>query len=190
MGMVLCSACSKTIHTSARVCPHCGTAQRGGNTGNNYIRDAATASTSVYAGFWRRFVAVLIDIIILMIGGAIVGGIFGFILGIVMILLGLDVGNIKSTANVMGFVIGIILNWLYYTLLESSPKQATLGKRALGIIVTDLNGNRISFGKANGRYWGKIVSGIIVAIGFIMAGFTQKKQALHDIMAGTLVFKQ
>ena len=61
---------------------------------------------------------------------------------------------------------------------------------ALGIIVTDLNGNPISFGKANGRYWGKIISTLILLIGYIMAAFTEKKQALHDMMAGTLVIKK
>ena len=60
---------------------------------------------------------------------------------------------------------------------------------ALGIIVTDLDGNQISFGRANGRYWSKIVSSITLLIGYIMAGFTEKKQALHDIIAGTLVLK-
>ena len=71
--------------------------------------------------------------------------------------------------------------------MESSSKQATLGKLALGIVVTDLNGNRISFGRATGRYFGKIVSGMIFAIGYIMAGITERKQALHDIMASCLV---
>jgi uncharacterized RDD family membrane protein YckC len=71
--------------------------------------------------------------------------------------------------------------------MESSSKQATLGKLALGIVVTDLNGNRISFGRATGRYFGKIVSGMIFAIGYIMAGFTEKKQALHDMIASCLV---
>ena len=77
--------------------------------------------------------------------------------------------------------------WLYFALMESSSKQATLGKMALGIIVTDLNGNRLSFGRATGRYFGKIISGAILMIGYIMAGFTEKKQALHDIIAGCLV---
>ena len=71
--------------------------------------------------------------------------------------------------------------------MESSSKQATLGKLALGIVVTDLSGNRISFGRATGRYFGKIVSGMIMCIGYIMAGFTERKQALHDIMASCLV---
>ncbi len=77
--------------------------------------------------------------------------------------------------------------WLYFALMESSVKQGTLGKMALGIIVTDANGNRISFGRATGRYFGKIISGAILCIGYIMAGFTEKKQALHDMIAGCLV---
>jgi uncharacterized RDD family membrane protein YckC len=71
--------------------------------------------------------------------------------------------------------------------MESSVKQATLGKLAIGIIVTDLQGSRITFGRATGRYFGKILSSLILSIGYIMAGFTEKKQALHDMIAGCLV---
>jgi uncharacterized RDD family membrane protein YckC len=71
--------------------------------------------------------------------------------------------------------------------MESSSKRATLGKMALGIIVTDLEGKRISFGRATGRFFSKILSGIIIYIGFIMVAFTDKKQGLHDMIAGTLV---
>ncbi len=74
--------------------------------------------------------------------------------------------------------------------MESSPQQATLGKMALGLKVTDLRGEPISFGKATGRYFGKFVSELILYVGFMMAGWTEKKQALHDIMAGTLVVKK
>jgi uncharacterized RDD family membrane protein YckC len=149
----------------------------------------------MYAGFWRRFVAVIIDSIILAIGGFIIGAIFGAMIMICAFLgaMGTDISTIQAIARfgyIFDYILGLVLNWLYFTLFESSSKQATLGKRSLGIIVTDLSGNRISFGRANGRYWGKIVSAIILLIGFIMAGFTQKKQALHDIMAGTLVVKK
>jgi uncharacterized RDD family membrane protein YckC len=78
---------------------------------------------------------------------------------------------------------------LYFAITESSAWQATLGKKAVGIIVTDLDGNRISFGKALGRLFAKIISAIILYIGFFMAGFTEKKQGLHDMIAGTLVVK-
>jgi len=92
----------------------------------------------------------------------------------------------------MGFIfllypLIIVGQWLYYALMESSSRQGTLGKMALRIIVTDLDGKRISFGKASGRYFGKIISGIILYIGFIMIAFTEKKQGLHDMLASTLV---
>jgi uncharacterized RDD family membrane protein YckC len=79
--------------------------------------------------------------------------------------------------------------WLYFALMESM-KGATLGKMALGIIVTDLQGNRISFGRATGRYFAKIISSLTILVGYIMAGFTQRKQALHDIIAGCLVINK
>ncbi|QIG54977.1 RDD family protein [Altererythrobacter sp. BO-6] len=67
--------------------------------------------------------------------------------------------------------------------------QGTPGKRALGLIVTDLDGGRISPMRAVGRYFAKILSTIILFIGFIMIGFTERKQGLHDMIAGTLVQK-
>ncbi|MGE5397730.1 MAG: RDD family protein [Chitinophagales bacterium] len=132
-----------------------------------------------YAGFWKRFAAALIDGIILAIAGGIVGGIIGGSMGV-------SGSSEESISSVASFA-GLVLNWLYYTLMESSTAQATLGKMALGIKVTDLYGNRITFGRANGRYWSKIISTIILLIGYIMAGFTEKKQALHDLIAKTLV---
>ena len=96
------------------------------------------------------------------------------------------VGTLLGVYFIIVCMAGVI-SWLYWSLMESSAKQATLGKMALGIKVTDLNGNRIGFGKATGRFFGKILSGIILDIGFIMAGFTEKKQGLHDMIAGTLV---
>jgi hypothetical protein len=100
---------------------------------------------------------------------------------------GSDLNEIQSMSFYVGILLGITLNWLYFTISESTARQATIGKRAIGIVVTDLAGHRISFGRANGRYWGKIISAIILLFGFLMAGFTERKQALHDIMASTLV---
>ncbi len=83
-----------------------------------------------------------------------------------------------------------ITGWLYFALMESSPKQATLGKMALRLIVTDLNGERVTFGRASGRYWGMILSAFTLGIGFFMCGWTQKRQCLHDILSGCLVLKK
>jgi uncharacterized RDD family membrane protein YckC len=85
----------------------------------------------------------------------------------------------------------LVLQWLYYAWMESSEHQATLGKMALGLIVTDLDDRRVSFARATGRFFAKIISGLIpLAIGYIMAGFTEKKQALHDMIASTLVLRK
>lgn len=124
-----------------------------------------------YAGFWRRFAAILIDSFIL-------GFSSGFILSLI------------TYPTILQFsILNTFISWLYFTIFESSSKQATLGKMALRIKVTDLEGKPISFARANGRYWSKILSGMLFAIGYLMAGFTKKKQALHDIIANTLVIK-
>jgi uncharacterized RDD family membrane protein YckC len=131
-----------------------------------------------YADFGKRFLATLLDGVIL----AIISILINIVVGIALTLI-----NNDTLANLVGNLVGITIGWLYYTIQESSPKQATLGKQALGIVVTDLNGKRISFVKATIRYFSKFISALILFIGYIMAAFTEKKQALHDIIAGTLV---
>jgi uncharacterized RDD family membrane protein YckC len=135
-----------------------------------------------YAGFWRRLVAIIIDWLVLTVVGTIIGLAFGLVLisGDVSAQLG------HTIANVLGITIG----WLYFALMESSVKQATLGKMALGLMVTDLNGGRISFARATGRHFAKIISALLLFLGFLMAGFTQRKQALHDMIASCLVIRQ
>jgi uncharacterized RDD family membrane protein YckC len=136
-----------------------------------------------YAGFWLRFAALMIDMVIFFVFNAIVLG----ILGINFINSSDPEAALTGVLGYYGIIqIGAIL---YFTLMESSAWQATLGKRAVGIIVTDLNGQRISFPRALGRYFGKILSGIVLLIGYIMAAFTDRKQALHDLVASTLVIK-
>jgi uncharacterized RDD family membrane protein YckC len=121
-----------------------------------------------YAGFFERFLAVLIDAVILSIASAVIRMVLG---------------------SIVGALIGLALGIAYEVYFLSSPKQATIGKQAMGIIVTDLNGGRIDPGKAALRWVGKIISCIILFIGYIMAAFTERKQALHDMIAGTLVLK-
>lgn len=111
-----------------------------------------------------------------------------------MFAIGVGLGaSVGFDSPAMGALINLgalTLNWLYYTLQESSGAQATLGKRALGIKVVDENGEKIGFGRATGRYFAKIPSSLILGVGFLMAGFTQRKQGLHDMMAGTLVVQR
>ena len=81
----------------------------------------------------------------------------------------------------------LVLGWIYYAYLESSPEQSTFGKRALGLVVTDVYGNRLDFTRASIRYVGRIVSTVILYLGFVLIAFSDKKQGLHDMIAGTLV---
>ncbi len=133
-----------------------------------------------YAGVWKRFAAWFIELFVLGIASALVGMPLGMGMG-------MDTHGHYGYAHGAGNLLGIVAFWIYFAAMESSSRQATLGKMALGIKVTDLNGNRISFGRATGRYFGKFVSSLIFSIGFIMAAFTRRKQALHDMMAGCLV---
>jgi uncharacterized RDD family membrane protein YckC len=148
-----------------------------------------------YAGFWLRFVAFIIDVIVLYFVGTIVTLPFVASMGIRGIMRGhMPVSPEELMPFIGAFIrlamIRMVLNWLYYALLESSAWQATLGKKALGLEVTDMEGRRISFGRATGRFFAKIISSLILFIGYIMIGFTEKKQGLHDMIAGTLVIRK
>jgi len=133
-----------------------------------------------YAGIGKRGAAAFIDGLIVTIGSAVIG----FLLGMILVAGGTSDPQVLET---IGNIVGFFLGWFYYAAMESSPKQATLGKLALSMKVTSLQGERISFGKATGRYFGKILSALILLIGFLMIAFTEKKQGLHDMLAGTLV---
>lgn len=128
----------------------------------------------VYAGFWERFGAFFIDLIILSVVG---------------VVLGLILDDPRDKYFTTSNYIGIVIDWLYYALQESGPGQATVGKRALGIKVTSLTGERISFANATGRHFAKFLSGIVLFIGYLMVIWDDKKQGLHDKLAGTLVVK-
>jgi uncharacterized RDD family membrane protein YckC len=139
-----------------------------------------------YAGFWWRVLASVID-------GLLLNVVFlplGIIAGVALVSSGADENSpllpqIRHALN--GFE--AFLGWLYYAFLESSSWQGTIGKKLVGLRVTDMDGNRISFARATGRYFGMVLSAMICFIGFIMVAFTEKKQDLHDLLAGTLVLK-
>jgi uncharacterized RDD family membrane protein YckC len=143
----------------------------------------------VYGGFWLRFAAYLIDMVILWVPKLAISTGLGA-LGHYKVPMSRQGIPMFPDMGSMGGLLNVAMDWLYFALMESSSWQATLGKRACGLIVTDLSGARITFGRATGRYFGKLISGMILYIGFMMAGWTQRKQALHDMMASTLVIRR
>ena len=121
----------------------------------------------LYAGFWRRVAASFIDSLILMVP-AIIGPLF-------------------LSDGLLNLVLQLAVACAYYALQHASESQATLGKRIFGIKVTDLEGNRIGIGRAIGRYFGLLLSSFLLLVGLLMAAFTRRKQALHDMIFSTLV---
>jgi uncharacterized RDD family membrane protein YckC len=152
-GTVACPSCGQSAPASARFCPAC----------------AKDMSGVVYAGFWIRFLAVVIDMLILIIPNFILGA-------------------IASGDLAVQFVLQIGLN-LAYVVGFWSAKGATPGKMALGIKITTVDGEPIDVGRAFLRYIGYWASAIILFIGYLMIAFTGEKQGLHDYIAGTVVIK-
>lgn len=142
---------------------------------NQLSEVGAYESPVEYAGFWRRVAASLFDNAVTFIFG----------LGIVIVLVVFDI----PVPQVVGDFVPLLIFWLYFSLMESSVKQATVGKMILGIKVTSMDGGRISFLRATGRTFAKILSVIPLGIGFLMVAFTKRKQGLHDKIAKTLVVK-
>ena len=204
-GAAFCSNCGQTFAVAAAVAraPMMSSSVAaplvGGMAGVPAYAGYAAVPRVEYAGFWLRFLALLIDNAVMGIGFVLIlipliflTGLGGFIseihpdedmndVGIFML-----IGLLFLAATV-----SLLLTWLYHALMESSEWQATLGKRVLGLVVTDMAGRRVSFGRATGRHFAKIITNMVPAfIGYIMAGFTERKQALHDMIAGCLVLRR
>ena len=148
-----------------------------------------------YGGFWRRFWSHLIDRFIL--------GVVFMPVGFMVLMPMLATESVGWTdtdlpAEAITALLGGILtvaflallgSWLYYALMQSSSRQATLGQLALGLHVTDLEGRRVSFARASGRYFATVLTGLTFGIGYLIMLFTTRKQTLHDLVAGTLVVR-
>jgi len=156
----------------------------------------AYAPSSIYGGFWIRFLAHLIDHIIL---GVVAAPLFFITVlpTIIRIAQQADRDQEPSPELIVAIISSVFVyialafvgQWLYEALLTSSSWQGTIGKRVLRLKVVDEAGNRIGFGRATGRFFAKILSSMFMCIGFIMIGFTERKTGLHDMLAGTRVLR-
>jgi uncharacterized RDD family membrane protein YckC len=211
---MFCSRCGLRVEEGNRFCQACGQEVGAAVAVTPAAVSALPPATAVsphapapqpYAGFWLRFVAALVDGLILGIPFWIVVGVLISMFGGLGMLLHripqdsrpVDPREVMALlapffmAFFLGWLVFFILQWLYFAIMESSERQATVGKSVMSLRVTNSEGQRISFGHATGRYFAKIVSGMVpLAIGYIMAGFTERKQALHDMIAGTLVLRK
>lgn len=189
-----CGKCGAEIADGAEKCDACGEqATRAAERVDSHGAGSANPTKRIaYAGFWLRAVAFAFDLVIITLAA----------FPILWKLIEENIGSQPSAHEYIAFyssgtrqaiafqLLLQLICWLYFAAFESSRWQATPGKRILGLYVTDLNGQRISFARATGRYIGKALEQLTLFIGFAMAGFTAKKQALHDIVASCLVMKK
>lgn len=200
-GTIFCTKCGTQLPASSQFCSRCGTSVSPAMAAGMVAPAPLTPTASVaaasapavaaaprYAGFWLRFLAIIIDGILLELLIVPLSMMVGVVVGIAG--QGGEQAALQLAGGVLGALIGLFGYWLYFALFESSSMQATLGKRVVGIYVTDLGGRRISFARATGRHFSKLISSATLLIGYVMAGFTEKKQALHDMIAGTLVLRR
>lgn len=146
-----------------------------------------------YASFFRRLVAFILDYLLISFLMSIILSLFmpaGFAIeGPEVVEYDMDyVRDLTEAAGPL-MLLFYIAWWLYNALMHASSWQATLGKRVMSIIVTDLEGNRISFAKATLRFIGKLISTFLIFLGYLLAAFTPRRQALHDMIGGTIVLK-
>ena len=142
-----------------------------------------------YAGFWLRAVAYLIDTVFISVVLALAGSFDSK--AFIIFPDPSDASRLplpQLTPIAIALTIPIV--WLYYVLFETSAWQATPGKRALRLYVTDLNGRPITFARATMRHFAKVISSLTFLVGYVVAGFTEKKQALHDIITHCLVLRR
>ena len=214
-----CSKCGALIADRAAFCSNCGQAfavvtvpsrspvlatSVAAPVGGSAAAIPAYAGYSAvprveYAGFWLRFLALLIDNVVMGIGFVLILVPLIFLTGLGGLLSQIHPDEELNDAGIFMLIgliflaatVSLVFTWLYHALMESSEWQATVGKKALGLVVTDMAGQRVSFARSTGRHFGKIITNMVpFFIGYIMAGFTEKKQTLHDMLAGCLVLRR
>jgi len=208
---IACSSCGASNPGEGHFCVKCGAVLPPAAGGAATIAPAlgvpatpadppASSPFGVYAGFWERFLAIIIDGFVLSAVSSVIQIPLMFVLPLFVnseSLGRLSSGDISIAVLapyiVIAAVVGgllLVLSWLYHALMTASSRQATLGKQVLHLIVTDLDGERLSFGRATGRFFATFLSYYLLLIGYVIQPFTEKRQALHDILAGTLVVKR
>lgn len=190
VNRMFCSSCGAATGAGALFCSNCGASISTSPVARKPSHPtAAVGSTQpTYVGFWMRTLAYIIDYLLYQLAFVLMVIPLGFALGIAMAE-DFTLDEIEAAGALFGFAFSMFVQWLWFTVFEASAWQATPGKKMLGLKVVDEQGRRISFGRANGRYWSKIISAVLLCIGFLMVAFTNKKQGLHDKMAETFVVK-
>ena len=172
---VYCARCGVQLHSTASL-----NAEPPTEPTQQQVMPPSSNDFNPYAGFWLRVAASIIDSIIVLIAASLLAA------GIAAMFT-----ESAETAFLSAYgaysLFNFIGSWLYSASMESSSYQATFGKWMLGIRVCDLEGQRISFGRASARHFAKFLSSMTLCIGYLMVAFTSKRQGLHDMVCSCLV---
>jgi uncharacterized RDD family membrane protein YckC len=202
-AILTCENCGTGIPDGASFCARCGTPVSVAQIGPVYVPPAPPLAEEIpgphqfalaqvrptYAGFWLRAIAYLLDSVIVSVALALAGS---FKPTAFIVFPDANAASRFALPQLTPLAIALVIPivWLYYAIFEASPWQATPGKRALRLYVTDISGRPLTFAHATIRHFAKIISSLTFLVGYIVAGFTEKKQALHDIIARCLVLRR
>jgi uncharacterized RDD family membrane protein YckC len=202
VAILTCEKCGEEIPEGTSYCQHCGTPVSVAQLGVVSVPPNASAAAEIsaapeasatpmrlmFAGFWRRAVAYLMDTVLISL-------VFGFVASFypsAFLKFPDAVPSLRSLPQLTpaGWAITITATWLYYTLFEASAWRATPGKRVMKLYVADMSGRPLTFGRAAARNGAKLISSLTFLVGYLVAGFTEKKQALHDLVTSCLVLRR
>jgi uncharacterized RDD family membrane protein YckC len=200
MTLLNCEQCGAELPAATSSCERCGRAVSVAQLGPVLVSPAKpqprilpepepSQAAPQYAGFWLRAAAFVIDTFLCSLLFSIAASFIPYPLIVLPLPGPPSLSNIPQLTS-QGLLLMFSSMWLYYALFESSSWQATPGKRALKLYVTDLNGRPVSFGRASLRYVGRRISELTFMIGYLMAAFTARKQALHDLISSCLVLRR
>lgn len=175
---MVCTQCGAKVGRRQQYCTACGT-----QLSRTVPTQGSAAQPLVYAGFWLRAAALLVDSLLLTL-------VFSVVEGVLVEVLGVFISTHHWLPLLFIGTSGLLLTWCWFAAFESSVWQATPGKKLLRLQVTTLHGGRVSFVRAFGRQAGKLASKFLLGLGYVLAAFTQRKQALHDMFASTLVVRE
>jgi uncharacterized RDD family membrane protein YckC len=203
---MFCPKCGKETDASGKFCQWCGAdieSVAAQSPPAAFPEEDEGPEIGVYAGLGRRFVACIVDLILVILLGLVAVSGLGLFRGLqnayfyLVQKIPADQLTVEGTTGALiGSILAaygillVVVPWLYFAGFESSRSQATPGKVLMNLVVTDMDGQKPTFARTSLRFFGKFISAIIIFIGFLMIGFTQKRQGLHDKIAGCLVLLQ
>jgi len=202
---MFCPKCGKETDALGKFCQWCG---------EDIVVVPATVDAAapeeeecpdigVYAGLGRRLIAFVVDFVLILLFDLVAAFVLGLTRGVQNLYFYLfqhaPVGSLTPEGTSMALygsiiasygILLIVIPWVYFAGFESSRSQATPGKLLMRIVVTDLEGNKPTFARVTLRHFAKIISTLVIFLGFLMIGLTRKRQGLHDKIAGCLVLLQ